>query len=192
MQVACEVRPVGPLVGEGPLPRSLDRLNWGALLLPVWWALVHGVWGWFVVMTGWWILGRGLSIVAYRVLGTSLPLRVLAYSAISLIGWVVVVPLARRANALFWIREGNRMTRESDQSVPRSSATVEKYTKGQRTWAIVGLVAMAYGYTAGGYLMLHRSGATLIDLSVDVAVNVAVLAVLYLWDRQRSLRLTQS
>jgi hypothetical protein len=125
-------------VGE-PLP-SLQRFNWGAFFLPLFWGAVYGSWQ----ILGVWMLALLSPLLVGSLLGTGQ--EVVAATAVVGVTVVaeVVAGVARlwaglNANRLVWAREALRL-----EFIPESKPrfTVERFVARQRVWTIWGAVIM--------------------------------------------------
>ncbi len=130
-------QPVGPVLGEGEMPRELERFNWGAFWLPQIWGIVHGAWP----LVGMWLLGASASLFAASAVPTEgtgvLRALVLATTVTSFIEALVRLWAGTKANRLVWNRQA-RLIGMPGSAVPRTP--VSRYKQGQRRWAAAGAI----------------------------------------------------
>jgi hypothetical protein len=132
--------------GAGEFPLELDRFNWAAFLLPLFWAVAYGAWP----IAGWWLATLVLPLFLASLIGldsATTPLStIIAMSAISEVAsGAVRLWAGSMANRLAWRREQMRLT-YVDGAKPRF--TDRWFAGRQRLWAIVGW--MAIGVAAVG------------------------------------------
>ncbi len=179
----------GPRLGDGELPQELNRLNWGALLLGMLWALIYAPWPWFFILAG---ARIGLAAAGFYFHGLfpgqSLQLAfTLAYVGLY---WALVVVFAFRANSLAWMGEGSRVARQSDQSVPRPAKLVTEYVSAQSKWIIGGII---YHFLMWANV-LKLSGVALNGAGdqwgqyMVIVIDVAVISCLFVLERVKSPR----
>jgi hypothetical protein len=134
-------------VGEGPMPASMIRFNWGAFMVPAVWSMVYGVWPVLLAwITGALMLPLVLAIVAGMANPTS------DAKAIVPVAWILRITVFTeaaaafvrlwagvRANELYWARETRRL---SANPVAVAKVGTEKFLKRQRAWAIWGAVGL--------------------------------------------------
>jgi hypothetical protein len=180
-------------VGDGALPHELDRVNWGAALLGILWALAHGTWPWFWGLVGVRVVWYA-AVYAFRMTpwgqAPGLGFAVMGLGPLLLLGADAVY--AARANRLYWTRERDRVIRQSDHSVPRLADPIDEYLKGQRSWATVGIVLFVLSSLLGLSELVSRPTVGL-QSALAVAVQLGVLGALYAYDQSHRFRgLSQS
>jgi hypothetical protein len=163
-------------VGAGEFPYELDRVNWGAALLAIYWAALHGIWRWFFGLLG----ARIVWFAVWYAVDTYLPAPSPTAALIRVAVGALLLPgidavFAVRANRLFWKR---------DQSVPRLAGPTADYVGRQKTWAWVGAVLLGLGSASIVSEAVTRWPASLASVASTVGPLV-VLCVLYAYDRSR-------
>jgi hypothetical protein len=184
VQVETLVIPPGPRFGDGPMPRELNRVNWGAAFMSGWWALAHGLLWWLLAI----LLVRLLGIGAISLWDRS-PLRDIVWVryALGVIAATfdagLVVLLATRANQLYWDKQAARVARQSDQSVPQPAVRVSEYVKTQRTWTIVGgiLLLALDGFSLSR--SLASSSTFTWYLAIELVPSILMFGGLLFYDR---------
>ena len=131
VQATGEAEPTGLRLGEGELPRELERVNFGAFLLAVLWAPFHRLWGWFGVFVALEVLESVMGMSRLRFFGGALE-RPAAMVAFRIVYWTVTVAFALRANRLVWTEERKRALRTKGRSGARRPSLVSKYSSNQR------------------------------------------------------------
>ncbi len=166
-----------PVLGEGPLPGELDRLNWNAFFWGTYWPLAYRIWPWF-----WGLFAlRVAGIVFFFRFNRLTPAPSTASVVAVVATWAALnlgldVLLALNANRLLWERRGWASNTAPPQSVRAYLAT-------QQRWAKFGIAALVVTYSLG-----------LLDGRISVADRVGTalvpLAILAAWavDRLRGSR----
>lgn len=134
-------------VGVGEMPLELNRFNWGAFCLPLFWGAVYGSWP---VMAAW-MLALASPLVVSSLFGQTGASAQAASAVIAATVVSEVVAGAARiwagvnANRLVWRRETRRLDFVQG-SKPRF--TVARFSSRQRIWALWGLVIVGVGTVA--------------------------------------------
>lgn len=178
------IESIEPRLGEGELPLELDRLNWGAALLGMLWAIFYTPWPWFFVLAAARVV---LFAISFSVSGPFVPgwVRLPFTVAYMSIYWVFVAMLAIRANRLVWDSERSRVERQSDQSVPRPAVKLSRYVAAQRRWLIGGVLFHLLLW--GDFIVIGAADSA--SRYVMIAVDVAAITALFVFDylkRRRS------
>ena len=170
-----------PRFGEGEFPDTLDRLNWAAVLLGGIWALIHGVWRWFLLLVG----VRLLIGVLFNYLGASIyasvPATVALVGVTTTLEWALSAVFGLRANRLAWAAEAERIASGRAQP-PALIHSVGMFRQRQRTWLIIGLILVSGGLVipfAGGPDLMGSMQLT--ATIVSVACMLAVLSGLWFY-----------
>jgi hypothetical protein len=177
--------PASRLLGQGEFPPELDCVNWGAVFWGALWSLVYGIWPWFLGLIA-------LRLCAFLFFpyfnatswGSSWIGGLVASVLFSVVFWCALAILGVRANQLVWLREKARSASEGGAPVPQ--ATVSQYIKAQRTWAVSGM-AVTLGLEALGIASTFPNRA--IPSLISGACGLAILGVLFVYDRNRSYRM---
>lgn len=160
-----EQRPRG--VGEGDMPASFNRFNWGAFLLPAFWGLAYGSWS----LVGLWMLALLTPSILALLLGGGEAQ--LAENTVSIVVISEFVAGAMRlyigsvANGVFWRRENLRL-KVIEGSTPRLS--IDRFLGGQRTWTIVGAVVMALSFASALFVAM-AGGDTAAELRSQLGIT---------------------
>lgn len=163
-------------VGVGKFPRALNRFNWGAFFLPVFWGVAYGVWP--IVIVWLMALAASLFFTTFAAEGAE-RLQVIAAIAV---GTEIVSGLARlwagsNANLLLWRRDQLRLEVLSG-SEPRF--TVEKYEAKQRVWRIAGAIMLGLSAVTVGLLNAQQwatFGLTIVGPALPVIWIVAEVSL---------------
>ena len=178
-QGAGETEPSGLRLGEGEFPPELDRVNFGAFLLAVFWAPLHRLWAWFGVFV---VLEALESALAMSMLPFFEQTAVMV--AFRIVYWTVTVAFALRANRLVWTEERKRAVRRIG-SVTRRPSLVSRYASNQRVWTYVGLILLAATPLSLLIRSVNSSPRAVVDLAVTVGTQAILLAGLFVYDRVR-------
>jgi len=179
-------------LGDGQMPGRLDRVNFGAFLLPLLWTLIYGIWPWFFALVGVFVVNAGLGFATQPLVGDSVPLSV-ARSVVTIsLAFGVAAVFSLRANRLVWEKERRRVAWQSDQSVPRLADPVSKFERTQRLWVIWGVVFFVWVSVWPLFSSVFRTPVSLATTALAAAAELVVLAGLYLHDRKLDQRTVQS
>ena len=178
-------RPEGDLVGLVEIPPSLNRLNWGALMLPFLWALAHGLWSWVGVFVAVRVLNFGIGGLMRRFEVEATVPNVVVWVVMALAAWAIGLMFALRANRLHWQREAARVERQSQDSIPRWPQSVDSFSKSQGQWAALGVAVYvlstllsAYGAFDGSSRFSWMPAA----LVATTIVELVFLGAVFVWD----------
>lgn len=179
--------------GVGEFPRVLDRLNWGAVLLPGAWAVLYNLWAWAGLLLAIQVALSYLPQIIQRY-GPGGALGLLVFISVSLIAWVPTVVFGFQANHLLWKREAARRAGKVCVALLVVPESVGAYSKGQRTWVKVGLalltIASLWQVLWIIVTVVLQASATW-ELAIRLAAALVPLALLWLFDRYRSRSRTQ-
>jgi hypothetical protein len=179
--------PVMAGVGEGPIPPTMVRFNWGAFMIPSVWSIVYGVWPVLIAWIGGaFVLPLLVAMLAGIMSPTSDPKSIP-------VGWFLSIFLfsdaaasfvrlwsGARANELYWARESRRLS-ASPGLAPKVS--VEKFQRRQTVWAAwgaVGLVA-AVAVSATSYYSVGEPYGLQWAMVAEPLVFIAAQIVLAVW-----------
>ena len=148
-----------PLFGRGPLPSSLDNLNFSALFWDGLWALVYRDWPWLIAFLA--VRLAGLSFFGWFNIATTywknpaiaVPVSIASASAT----WLLAIFFSFAANRRLWERQVARPT-------SLSTKTVATYLKTQRDFGWVGFAMTVVGAVSilvrlGGTARFSKAGA---------------------------------
>jgi len=136
--------------GQGEMPATLLRFNWGAFLLPLFWAVAYGAWP----IVAFWLFAPLVPLALSSLMGwdgTAATLSVLIGVTIvsEALGGLVRLWAGANANRLVWRNESLRLE-IVEGAEPRF--TIERFIGRQVTWARVGWVLMGVGAAAAAWL----------------------------------------
>ena len=131
------IEPAEPGFGAGELPHDLNRFNWGAFFMPLFWSVGFGAWS---VLWLWMIMATS-PIVIVAIVGSFgedvLAQNLLLVTVIAeVVAGAIRLWIGANANRLLWTRERLRLE-FVEGARPRFSAV--KFAARQRTWASVGV-----------------------------------------------------
>ncbi len=170
------------LLGEGDLPAQLSGPNFGAFLLAVLWAPVHGLWGWFAVFVALEGLESFLGLTHARFLGVGFP-PLVAMTVFRIVYWTATLVFALRADRLVWSRRRRQATRVSEPGRAPKPITVATYVAHRRIWTAVGLIGVAIGLVSLAFFRVDS--ATAADILVTTGTQAVLLVALFVYDRTR-------
>lgn len=152
----AEPQSVAAGFGRGEMPASLRRFNWGAFLLPLFWAIAYGAWP----IAAFWLFAPLVPLAMGSILGydgTAATLSVLIGVTIvsEALGGLVRLWAGANANRIVWRNEALRLE-VVEGSQPRF--TVERFTARQLTWMRVGWALMVVGAGAAAWLEANSWG----------------------------------
>jgi len=173
-------RPIG--VGDGPMPDTLMRFNWGAFCLPALWGVVHGTWS----LIGLWLAAQLLPVAAAALgfvstaQGTiSMPALIgVSVIAEAFLGFVRIWSGAS-ANRLYWERASLRLA-----ALPAATPKVDtaQFRARQRLWEQWGAAGLGLGLVltvVSNYMQLKPYGLqwafvgeSLVFLAAEVALGI--------------------
>ena len=171
-------------VGEGPIPASMQRFNWGAFMIPVVWGVVYGVWPVvFASIATSTIIPLVLAFLASAFIpgatSDNIPVQVL-------LGIVVVSDAASSfvrlwvgasGNRLFWRREFRRL--DADPAAVARIST-GRFLSRQRLWTVwgaVGVVLLLGVSAPGAYELWKPNGLGWAAVAEPVVFLLAQLAL---------------
>lgn len=175
-------------VGEGEMPPSFNRFNWGAFLLPFFWGTAYGVWP----VVSFWLLALITPYILFIIAGTggdsSIQASVVGITVVSeVVGGAVRIYIGANANRLLWAREKLRLE-VVEGSLPR--VVIGRFLARQRVWMWVGWVLTALSLVAVGIIgfangelgvtVRENLGVTRLDAAVSV-VWLAAEVILGMW-----------
>lgn len=139
--------------GAGEMPPELNQFNWGALLLPMLWSVVYGVWPIFML----WMLGFIAPYVLVSLIGLG-GQDAVASAAVGitvvaqLVATIISLYIGMNATRLLWRKEQMRL-----QLVPNASPrfSVAKFMARQRLWRTFGIGVL--GMSVGGLAIIGLS-----------------------------------
>ncbi|MDZ4064723.1 MAG: hypothetical protein U1E22_08670, partial [Coriobacteriia bacterium] len=166
------------LFGQGEFPASLDRLNWGAVLMSALWALAYGMWPISLLFLALRFGAVVLLGVLRATLASSPSLAIAMAVGIEVVTWVVLGVFGLRANRLAWQRHGARLGGRDSQPQSRP-LTVEGYLTNQTIWVRVGIIFTITGTAYGLYEVANSASRQLAPALAGTAC--ALLAVGVLW-----------
>lgn len=147
--------------GDGEMPESLARFNWGAFLLPLFWGAVYGVWP---VVGGWAMTLLVPPLLLSLMSAGSSEVAPNALLVAAVVGEVLAGALRLwagfSANRMVWLREARRLELVEDAQ-PRFS--VVRYQLRQRLWVFAGVVL----------LLMSLAGSAIIGLATGPAADSA-------------------
>ncbi|RJQ54087.1 MAG: hypothetical protein C4521_04340 [Actinobacteria bacterium] len=174
------------LLGSGDFPSGqLERVNWGALLLPWLWALAHGAWVWFIVISA----ATAARVVLFRYLMTlpswRSPSVVILLAVTEALSLAVGAALAVSANRVVWER-----ARTSSARGKPSSSSVSRYLEAQLAWTRTGVVLFGLGLLVTAISL--RAGVDRRDIANCISYGFAFPLILGLWRFDRRGRRTSN
>lgn len=147
--------------GDGEMPESLARFNWGAFLLPLFWGAVYGAWP---VVGGWAMtLLVPLLLLSLMSAGSSdvAPSALLVAAVVGeVLAGVLRLWAGFSVNRMVWFRESRRLELV-EGAKPRFS--VVRYQLRQRLWIFAGVVL----------LLMSFAGSAIIGLATGPAADSA-------------------
>lgn len=172
-------------MGDGPFPAELDRINWGAVLMPGLWSLCHGMWAWWLIEAVLWVAWM-FGAWQLRVLGggrsDSLPVLVglLIWGVLS---WSVAVWFGAHGNERIWRREVSRRSLGlSGHSISGFRGNQRVWAWGTGLWALLGVGSMASNL----WMDTPKGYGGMIGMASFIGIEAAALGIAWMIDRRRS------
>ena len=155
-----------PLFGQGELPPSLDRINWGAYFFSVIWALAHNEVKWAAILFGANIVTAGLGLAAgfneeFGPVGHAVLATVLAFAI-----FAVRYSFAIGANRSQWER--------ASKATPAALQPVDGWIASQLLWARIGF-AFFVAVNLFTLVVLTQSNGWLQTLPILLEIVILVM-----------------
>ncbi len=178
--------------GRGEFPKELDRLNWGAMLMGVLWALAYGVWPWLLALGALQIVGMVVfGFFNNSELANSAIWGLVAHVVSQTVTWTALGLFALSANRLAWKRMGRLIA--SGRHQPSSlSPSIEKFSKSQKTWLLIGLAVTVVQYANGYQTVMRQWPERQLPSLAGFACAGLVIGAFYLIDKRRADTLVRS
>jgi hypothetical protein len=167
-----------PQFGVGDFPPELNRVNFGAVLMPIW-VVVYGLWEWFLGIIGVSVIVALISIFIPRVEDNLVILwgfgliQVVIYSA-----WQIFI--GTRGNRMAWARTARVLAKPDAKTKMLVAHSLKSYKTNQTFWTGIGILYALYQFL--NPILLSQPGVHTVATYVMPVLNLLTPLGLLIYD----------